>query len=147
MSGILFAQDALDRSQEVNEVVWFAYKILRSVLLRFNGVLEIGEAGQHDNFYLGIPLLDVLQNFESIHLRHLDVEEHEVEFLILDRGDRRLAVRSSRDVVPCTGKLVAQHRAQRIFVVDNQDVTLVSHTEYLRKDSSTKCVSFERLER
>src|SRR5258708_28518883 len=74
----LLTQHTLDGGQEVDKIVRFADKILRSVLLRLDCILQVGKTGQHDHLDLGIVLLDVFENLEAVDPRHFDIEEYEV---------------------------------------------------------------------
>ena len=51
-----------------------------------HGRLDGGMARHHDDRHVGIPVLDEIQQVESVHLRHHEVEEHQVAPVVLQPG-------------------------------------------------------------
>src|SRR5258706_5157671 len=75
----LLTQHARDGGQEVDEIVRLAHKILRSVLLRLDGILQVGKTGEHDHLDFGEVLFDEFENFEPVGPGHLDIEKDQIQ--------------------------------------------------------------------
>jgi len=82
-------------------------------------------AGDHHDRHIGVVLLDLLEQLQTVELGALqpDVEEHQMRTAVGDLGERRIAVARG----PRTEAFVVQNARNEIadvcFVVDNQNVT------------------------
>jgi hypothetical protein len=75
----------------------------------------------HDHARRRVDLADALQALESIHARHLHVEEREVGSPLLEGGNAGGRVRLGSHLVPLVLQELAQGGADPLFVVDDQD--------------------------
>src|SRR4029079_7010628 len=95
------AEDGLDPAQQLLQREGLADVVDRPFLQALHAVLRLrarGEHGHRDVRRLVVHAQE-LQHFPPIHLRHQDVEEHEVGFLDLGRGQGVVPVGRGRDVV------------------------------------------------
>ncbi len=80
------------------------------------------EGGEHDDDRRRRPLLDRREHLETGHARHLQVGDHQLGRLLLEKPQAGLAVRSGVDVVPLLLQVVLENAPQRTIVVDDEDL-------------------------
>ena len=88
---------------------------------RFDRGVDVGVAGDHHDGRDLDEMPQLLQHFEAVHARHLDVEEHEVGRFALDQLDAFLARRRQHHVVAVVLERHLQRVADRRLVIDDQD--------------------------
>ena len=68
---------------------------------------------------------DAPEDFDAVQPGHPDVEEDQVGAVAAERGERRLAVGRGLDAEPLALEILAEHVADRLLVVDDQNVPQV----------------------
>ena len=96
-------------------------EIKRAELGGFDRGVDIGVPRNHDDRRDLDEVPQLLQYFEAIHARHLDVEEHEIGRFPLDELDAFLARRRQHHVVAVVLERHLQRVADGGLVVDDQD--------------------------
>ena len=96
-------------------------EVERAFLHRRDGVLDAAERGHHDDRQLGIELLGGAQHAETVALGQPQIGQHDAGTRALQRGDGLGLIARFDDGVALRFERVAQHRAQRVFVLDEQD--------------------------
>src|SRR5437016_2301772 len=96
--------------------------VTRERLARYPAVVV---AGQHENARLRTQAAHLREELETTHARHVDVEQHQIEPIALERREGLVAVDRERDlvlvVVPEPAENVPQYPHGRRIVVDDQD--------------------------
>jgi len=115
VEGVFHAPDELIVLEGFPEIV------VGPALQGLHGRLDGGVPRHHDDRHVGIPVPDEVQQVEAVHLRHHEIEQHQVAPVVLQprhgvpRGGARLDA-----VVPLPEKY-PHALAHPDFVVDNQD--------------------------
>src|SRR5262245_55433273 len=117
-------EDLLDLGQQLFEREGLADVVDRPLLQPLHPVLGLGSRRQHRDRDVRGLLVDAqqLQHLPAVHLRHHDVEQHQVRPLDLGLGQRLVPAARRDDVVA----LLAQHQLEKM-----QYVGLVVDDEYL----------------
>ena len=113
-----------DRDQHALALERLLDEIKRAEPRRFDRGGDVGVAGDDDDRRDLDEVPQLLQHFEAVHARHLDVEEHQVGRLALDQLDAFLAGRRQHHVVAVVLERHLQRVANRRLVVDDQDAWL-----------------------
>ena len=100
-------------------------EIERAQLGGFDRGVDVAVARDHDDRHRLDEMPQLLQDFEAVHARHLDVEEHEIRRFTLDQLDAFLAGRRQHHVVAVVFQR-SSFNDLRItdLVVDDQDAWL-----------------------
>ena len=112
---------ALDHQQQMIGIDRLGEKVERAFLHRRDGVLDAAEGRHHDDGQFGIELLGGAQHAEAVAVRQPEVGQHDAGTRALQRGDGLGLVARFDDGVALRLERVAQHRAQRVLVLDEQD--------------------------
>ena len=101
--------------------------VVGAVLHRLHGRLDLVDGGDHDDFDEAVVLLDDPQDLEAADAGQPDVEQHQVDVLAVQDGQRGFAARDAQHAV-----LALEDRGQRVphplVVVDDEDgLGLVAH--------------------
>jgi hypothetical protein len=111
----------LDHQQQVIGIDWLGQEIHRPFAHGGDRVLDAAVGGHHDHLELRVELLGSPQHAKAIAVGQLEIgQDHGGPYLpqllerlgLVSRFDHRMALRFER---------VAQHRAQRILVLDEED--------------------------
>ena len=79
-------------------------------------------AGDHDHRYIRIDLCRLLQEFQPVNLRHLDVAKHRIISLIPELLQPVFPVTGLIHLVPLVCEYLRQRLAYGSFIVNDQDV-------------------------
>ena len=100
-------------------------EVIGAALDRRDRGFDVAVAGNHHHGQVGVVLLDLLEQLQTVELGALqpDVEEHQMRAAVGDLGERRIAVASG----PRGEAFILQNARNEVadicFVVDNQNVT------------------------
>ena len=98
---------------------------------RLDGHRDAAVGGHHHHFHAGQrPLLDPLQQFDAVQVRHFQVGDDHVEAVRLQQVPGLLAVGGGDHLVALGAEVVRQGDAFDLFVVNDQDfhgLVVVSH--------------------
>jgi len=86
-----------------------------------HGVLDGAEARQDDDLGGRVPLLDVAEQLQPVHLRHAQVGDHKVEGLGVEEPGRGLAVGGHFHLEAIIGERPGEALADDRLVVHHQD--------------------------
>jgi len=89
---------------------------------RFDGRFNGAVGGDDDDVDLMVDALHFLEHVHAVHAGHLVVQQDEVEGVVQDRLDGRLAVFRLLDPVAFRNQKIAQHFPLRAAVLNNQNV-------------------------
>ncbi len=94
--------------------------VIRPVLHRLHGGLDLVDGRDHDALDQAVVLLDDAQDVEAADAGQADILQHDVDFLLAEHGERGLAARHRQDpvVAPEDGR---DRLAHPLIVVANQD--------------------------
>ena len=109
-----------DRDQHALALERLLDEIERAEPRRLDRGRDVGVAGDHDDRRDLDEVPQLLQHFEAVHARHLDVEEHQVGRLALDQLDAFLAGGRLHHVVAVVFERHLQRVADRRLVVDDR---------------------------
>ena len=112
---------ALDHQQQVIGIDRLGEKVQRAFPHGRHGVLNAAERGHHDHRHLGIELLGGTQHTEPITVRQPEVGQHDARTRAVHGGDGFRLVACFDDEVPLRFERVAEHGAQRVLVLHQQD--------------------------
>ena len=100
-------------------------EIIGAALDRRDRGLDVAVAGDHHDRQVGIVLLDLLQQLQTVELGALqpDVEKHQMRAAIGDLGQRRIAVARGPGGESFVFENARNEVANIGFVIDNQNVT------------------------
>ena len=101
--------------------------VIRAVLHRLHGGLDLVDGRDHDDLDQAVVFLDDPQDLEAADAGQADVEQHQVDVLAVEHGQRGFAARDAEHAV-----LALEDRGQRIphalVVVDDEDgLRLLAH--------------------
>src|SRR5688572_11344492 len=118
-------QDVVDTDQNFSEFERLAHKILRS---GFEGAqLEVGLRGDDENrkIPVGLDGFQLLQYLESVHARHLQVEQNErIAVLTMQPDHLTRMARGCNRRVARTAQHLVQEGDVGLFIVNDQDARL-----------------------
>jgi len=115
VEGVLHAPDELVVLEGLPEIV------VGAPLQGFHGRFDGGVARHHDDRHVGIPVLDEIQQIESVHLRHHEIEEHQVAAVALQPGHGVPRRWARLDAVVALPEKDPDALAHPDLVVHNQD--------------------------
>src|SRR4030095_5546288 len=118
-------EDILDPRKQKLLVVRFDNEVVRSAFETLENVLGIGERSQKDdrNFAKAGIVLDELAQRIAVHLRHIDIRDHQGWSSLAEGGQSLAPVPSDRDqiVVPFEHMFELERLSEAVF--DNQDLS------------------------
>ena len=82
-----------------------------------DGGLERSLAGEHNRLRAGRQCHRPLDDLDTIHARHVQIDDEAVELLLFERSDRRVPVWANRDSMPEVRKLDTSDFLKLFFVV------------------------------
>ena len=91
---------------------------------QFHGVYgrpDVVQTGDHDDIDIRARLLDPAQYFDTVHLRHLDVQDQHIVVILIDQAQRRQAIPGNIDLVVVTAKNALATAQDDLFVVNDQN--------------------------
>ena len=112
----------LDGDQDAVEVQGLLDEIEGALLDAVHRGVDVPVAGNHDHGGVSALLLEVLQDFHTVHVGHLDVTENDIEMLFAGHFQADGAVFGRFYLVPFVGEDFLERIADRPFVVDDQDL-------------------------
>ena len=115
--------------------------VIRAVLHRLHGGLDLLNRGDHDHFDQAVVLLDDAEHLEAADARQAHVEQQQVDVLLVQHGQRGFAARDAQHAV-----LALENRGQRVahplIVVDDEDgLQLGSHFAHSNLERTGRIVS------
>ncbi len=116
---LVFQRVAHERAQSV-VVEFFRDVVIGAGLHRLNGHFYLGHRRDHDHLDQAVVLADDFQYFEAADARQADVEEHEVDVLLLEEGQRLLS-RGSEEHFVVALEDGAERVAHPLVVVGDQN--------------------------
>ena len=96
-------------------------KVERTLLHRRHGILDAAVRGHHDDGKLGIEFLGGAKHAESVALRKAEVGQDDAGTAGSKRLDRLRLIARLDDEMALRFERKTQHRAQRVFVLDEED--------------------------
>ncbi len=99
----------------------FGEKVHRAFSHRRHGILDAAVRGHHDNRQLRIELLRRFQDAEAVADRQLEVGKHDGRTRQLELLDSGRLIGRFDDDVALRFERMAQHRAERLFVFDEEN--------------------------
>jgi hypothetical protein len=117
------ARGLVDHLFEAAERDWLSEVVECSVLERLHGGAHRGFTGDQHDRYVRVVLTQLFQQLNSVHLRHGDIGDDDVELSRPKRAERAFAIAFAHHVVAFLGKDAADAPQQGRFVVDNEDVS------------------------
>ena len=94
----------------------------RSEFHAFHCDADIIDGGKNDHLSVDILLFDVLQNFNTVHPGHADIQKNKIKGLFLQFIDRIGAVLGRCDGVSFGDEKRLKDHPEVIFVVCNKDI-------------------------
>ncbi len=113
---------AVEEEQQVVGVDGLREEVGGAVLHRPHGLLDGAERGHHDDRGLGVGLERRVEHVEAAPRRQLQVGEDDEVALAREPAARLVRVGRLVDAVAARLEGLAQHRAKRLLVLDDQDV-------------------------
>ena len=98
-----------------------------TALIGRDGTVEIGMCRHDDDRYLWPFRGKFIQQGETIHTGHPDIGDDAVRFACLQLLQHAVCIGKAGDVHACCFERFLQHPPDRIIVIDNPDVSSVSH--------------------
>ena len=89
---------------------------------RLDRALDGGVGGDHDDDLVRVALADAAHDLPAVHVRQHQVEQHQVDLLLGEHGQRLLARGAADRVVPLLPDQGGEDVLQDLFVVDDEDV-------------------------
>lgn len=114
----------MDRDLHLFQTDRLDHEALRSLHDGFDGERDGGVGGQEHEGKIWIDLLDPAQDFEPVHVRHVEVAEHDVGPLGTDLGEPRLAGRGGADRKAPLREVGFQRYPLLLVVLDVENVDL-----------------------
>ena len=111
----------LDHQQQVIGIDGLGEKVHRAFFHRRHGILDAAIRGHHDNRQLRIDLLRRFQDAEAVADRQLEVGKHHGRTRLLELLDGGRLIGRFDDDVALRFERMAQHRAERLFVFDEEN--------------------------
>jgi hypothetical protein len=99
----------------------FCQKVERTLLHRRHGILDAAVRGHHDDGKLGIEFLGGAKHAESVALRKAEVGQNDAGTAGSKRLDGLRLIAGLNDEMALRFERKTQHRAQRVFVLDEED--------------------------
>ena len=124
-------QQPLDPQQDVVEKERLGQVVVRAELDRLDGRLDIAVGADHDEMHLRGGLAAFPQEVESAHVGEPQIADREVEIPLLELEQGLGGGAAAADRVALLGEDLAEHVAERRFVVNDQNLRL-SHRSLLR---------------
>jgi hypothetical protein len=85
-------------------------------------VTRLGGNDQHRQIAVDLQFLQGFDDLESIHLRHLQIEQNQVVAMLgMQRADRARLHRRGDPAIACTLQHFFQQDDVRFLIIDNQD--------------------------
>ena len=110
-----------DRAQQFVGGVGLAQEIVRAPAQRLGGMVEGGLAADHDDVAVDLQVIDMLHHLVTVHVGHVEIEQHEIEFAAGEQFNRfDAAVRQGGFVTGEAQDLLEAGACARL-VVDDQD--------------------------
>ena len=125
-----FSSDASSRARSRTALTGLAEVVLGPQLEAPDDVVEALERRRDDDGDVaeGTILLELGEHLEPVHLRHLDVEEHEVEVVVVQPGECEPAVLGRLDVMTLQLERACQEQSVHLVVVDHEHTAgMISH--------------------
>jgi hypothetical protein len=114
-------QRAFHHQQEMIGIDWFGEKVERTLFHRRDCILNAAERGHDDDRKFGVEILGGPKHAEAVSLRQTKVGEHETGPAGAERLDRFRLIARFDNFVTLSLERKTQHRAQRVFVLDEED--------------------------
>ena len=105
--------------------------VVSAQLHGLHGVLDIAVRRHHEDVRLDLAFLEFLKQGQAVHLRHFDVDEHDVIPIFPDLGQGRDPVCGGFHLVAVLFQPAAQRFADAQFVIHHQDPDLVMRQHFL----------------
>ena len=118
---IAFLGDPVQERLDFGQLARLGDVVERAQANGLDGRFHAGVAGHDDRFGVRRNLLEMLEHFDARHARHAQIEDGRVEGALLERLERRPAVRADDDLVPQPRQLRAHELLERLLVVGEQD--------------------------
>ena len=112
---------ALDQQQQVIGIDRLGEEVERAFLHRRDRVLDAAERRHHDDRQLRVEFLGRAQDAEAVALGQPQVGQDHAGAAGAQRRIASAWSRASMTAWPCASSAMAEHRAQRVLVLDEQD--------------------------
>ena len=83
--------------------------------------LDISESRHHYNPYLGVHLLYFVKKLQTVHLRHLDIRDHEVELLVHRNGNGFITILGRLHIKTFLLQDLRQSVTDMNLIINNED--------------------------
>ena len=111
-----------DFGDQVLDVAGLHEVVERALAHRVDPGVDVGVAGEHEDFGVGGDVFDAAQGLDAVHAGHLDVEQDDVEAAgRFDRGDAGRPVAGSRHLEAAAAQELGQVLNVAFLVVDQQN--------------------------
>ncbi len=108
--------------QEVVGIHRLGEEVERALLHRGNRILDAAVCGHHDDRNVQIEFLGRAQDAEAISFRQAQIGQHQRGLVLQQHPDSFRLIGRLEHAVALTLEGMAQHRAQRVFVLDDEDL-------------------------
>ena len=114
----------LDEEIEVCSLAWLRNIGVRAELHSLHCSGDGSVSGENDHLRDEGPLLHLLEHLHAAQLRHLEIQNNDIEFVHLEFLEGLPTVRGDFSVVPLPSELCFQHSRKVFLVVGDQDPDL-----------------------
>src|SRR6185503_9233626 len=114
---------ASDRLFEQIVVERFLNEVVSTEQERLASGVDVCEGGHHDHFELRETCACCSQQFDSGHVRHANVRQHEIRRLLLQQSHRLLTILSNSNSVSFALKEMRQKLPHSQFIIHNKQVS------------------------
>ena len=127
----------LDGDQDAVQIQGLLHEVEGALLDAVHGRVDVGVAGDHHHGGVDPHLHQFPEDFHTVHPRHLDVAEDDVEFLFFDLLEGHGAVFGGLDLIALVAEDLPQRIADGPLVVNNQNfhngVAFIQQSRHCRR--------------
>ena len=110
---------AIDEHLDLVAVEWLLDVVVRAELHRFDRGLHGGKRGHQHHRHFRLELLDLGQQFDPRHLRHLQIRDDQINLRARQASQRDRALIGRDDFVPFASQNGGERVSHHVLVVDD----------------------------
>lgn len=114
----LLGEDPLNRIDQFVEIIGFGEVV---GCPQFHALARDGDivnTGQDNNRHLAAAFIEEAEDFESVPVRHAEIQQDKIKFLLLKNGHRLVTIRSSLNIESFEREMTLHQRAERFFIIN-----------------------------